>query len=130
MSKYNDIIHLQRPISKRKKMSLTQRAAQFSPFAALTGHDAAIKETARLTNERIELDEQKIKLLNEKIIYLKEYLPHMIKVTYFIPDEYKDGGSYETIISNLLKIDEFNNLLILDNQLKLSIYDIIEIDLI
>lgn len=130
MNKYDDIIHLNRPISKKKKMSYSQRAAQFSPFAALVGHDAAIKETARLTNEKVELDEQEIKILNEKLIYLKEHCPLPIKVTYFIPDETKDGGSYETMISNLLKIDEFNDLLILENQLKLSIYDIIEIDLI
>lgn len=126
--KYNDIIHMSRPISKRKKMSLSQRAAQFSPFAALTGHDAAIKETARLTNERVELDEQEIKILNEKLFYLKEHLPYSIKVTYFIPDELKDGGMYHTIENTLLKIDEVNNLLIFDNHLRLSIYDIIKID--
>ncbi len=128
MSKYDDIIHLKRPISKRKKMSLSQRAAQFSPFAALTGHDAAIKETARLTSERVELDEQEIKILNEQLIYLKDHLPCIIKVTYFVPDEFKDGGTYHTIENTLLKIDEVNNSLIFDHQLRLSIYDIIKID--
>ena len=100
MSKYEDIIHLNRPLSKKKKMSLIQRAAQFSPFAALTGHNEAIKETARLTNERIEWDEEEIILLNEKLQYLKEHLPNTIKITYFINDLYKDGGSYQTIQSN------------------------------
>ena len=93
MSKYEDIIHLNRPLSKKKKMSLIQRAAQFSPFAALTGHNEAIKETARLTNERIELDEQEIILLNEKLQYLKEHLPYTIKITYF--------NSFNNIKANL-----------------------------
>lgn len=125
--KYNDIIHMNRPISKRKKMPLSQRAAQFSPFAALTGHDDAIKETSRLTNERIELDEQEILKLNEKLFYLKQHLPCLIKVTYFIQDELKEGGTYQTIENTLLKIDEVNHLLIFDH-FKLSIYDIIKIE--
>ena len=98
MNKYEDIIHLNRPFSKKKKMSLSQRAAQFSPFAALIGHDEAIKETARLTSERIELDEQQIQTLNEKLCYIKEHNPILIKVTYFIPDNLKDGGSIKPTI--------------------------------
>ena len=82
--KYEDIIYLPHPTStKHPRMSLYDRAAQFSPFAALTGHSDAIKETARLTSERIELDEQEIIKLNEQIIYLKQHLPHLITVTYF-----------------------------------------------
>ena len=129
MSKYQDMIHLERPISKRKKMSLTQRAAQFSPFAALTGHDQAIKETARLTSQRIELDEHKISKINEILIDLRNQLPCIIKVTYFIPDEFKDGGTYNTIIDRLIKIDENNCLLLFENHLKINFYDIIDINM-
>lgn len=129
MSNYQDIIHLERPVSKKKKMSLTQRAAQFSPFAALVGHDSAIKETARFTEDKIELDEQKINQLNEKLIYLNKHLPCEIKITYFVPDQLKNGGSYHTIKSILLKIDEIDHLLILENKTKINIYDIIDINI-
>lgn len=107
-TKYEDIIHLPHPVSrKRPQMPLIDRAAQFSPFAALTGHGAAIEETARLTEEKLELDESIRARLDEElqwIIYHIEEHPR-VKVTYFVPDERKTGGSYQTRKESVKKID-------------------------
>ena len=96
---YDDIINLPHPVSKNHpQMPLRDRAAQFAPFAALTGHDAAIKETARLTDERLELSEETIAQLNEKINIIRNNIgiEQKVSITYFIPDEKKAGGSYVT----------------------------------
>ena len=93
---YDDIINLPHPVSKNHpQMPLRDRAAQFAPFAALTGHDAAIKETARLTDERLELREEVIAQLNEKINIIRNNIgiEQNVSITYFIPDEKKAGGS-------------------------------------
>ena len=94
---YDDIINLPHPVSKNHpQMPLRDRAAQFAPFAALTGHDAAIKETARLTDERLELSEEVIAQLNEKINIIRNNIgiEQKVSITYFIPDAKKAGGSY------------------------------------
>ena len=94
---YEDIINLPHPVSKNHpQMPLRDRAAQFAPFAALTGHDAAIKETARLTDERLELSEEVIAQLNEKINIIRNNIgiEQNVSITYFIPDAKKSGGSY------------------------------------
>ena len=99
---YDDIINLPHPVSKNHpQMPLRDRAAQFAPFAALTGHDAAIKETARLTDERLELSEEAIAQLNERINIIRNNIgiEQKISITYFIPDEKKAGGSYVTCSS-------------------------------
>lgn len=108
---YDDIINLPHPVSKRHpQMSLLNRAAQFSPFAALTGHDAAIRETARLTDTFTELDEDLKERLDEKLRLLKENLSQKpeIEATYFQPDERKSGGAYVTIRGRVKKIDEYS----------------------
>ena len=96
---YEDIINLPHPVSKNHpQMSLRDRAAQFAPFAALTGHDAAIKEAVRLTDERLELSEEVIAQLNEKINIIRNNIgiEQNVSITYFVPDAKKAGGSYVT----------------------------------
>lgn len=115
MSKYNNIINLPHHQSAtRKRMSNYDRAAQFAPFAALTGHDEAIKETARLTDDCFELGEDKLNDLSAKIQFLADKLPEQpeITVTYFLPDERKSGGSYVDKTGVVRLIDEYERKLI------------------
>lgn len=130
MGNYDDIINLKRPISKHPKLSLYQRSAQFAPFAALTGYEGQVKETARLTDRRIELDEEMKLILDLKIQVIKEMLSDNpeVEITYFIPDTRKDGGKYETIINNVKKIDSYNEHIIMQNNLKIEIKEIININ--
>ncbi len=106
--KYDDIIHLPHYKSKkRQSMSMYDRAAQFSSFAALTGHSEAIKETARLTDKKTELNEEQMADLNNKIAFICENIKTQpqITVTYFIPDEKKSGGKY---VTERLKVKKIN----------------------
>ena len=130
MGNYDDIINLKRPISKHPKMGLYQRSAQFAPFAALTGYEGQVKETARLTDRRIELDEEMKLILDLKIQVIKEMLSDNpeVEITYFIPDTRKDGGKYVTIINNVKKIDSYNEHIIMQNNLKIEIKEIININ--
>lgn len=114
-NKYDDIINLPHHISKNHpQMTLLNRAAQFSPFAALTGHKAVIQETARLTDSFVELDEDRKKQLNEQLQLIRENLEHKpeIEITYFKPDTKKEGGSYITTCGRIKKIDEYNHQII------------------
>ena len=98
--KYDDIIHLPHHTSSRHpRMSMADRAAQFSPFAALSGHEDAIRETARLTTERAELSESRKEELNEQLVWLREHpdARERVTVTYFRPDAKKAGGAYVTV---------------------------------
>lgn len=129
--KYNDILNMPRHISKtRPHMSNHDRAAQFMPFAALTGFGAMINEASRLTSEKHELTEEEARLLNERlrIIKSKIKLHPKISLTYFIPDKRKSGGSYETFTGNLRRIDEFNGELIFTDKTVILIDDILLID--
>lgn len=112
---YEDIIHLPHHVSAtRPQMSMLDRAAQFSPFAALTGYDEAIKETGRLTDDRIELDENTRAALDMKQAILAENInthPE-ISITYFLPDAKKAGGEYVTVTGSLKRIDEYERMLI------------------
>jgi hypothetical protein len=130
MGNYDDIINLTRPISKHPRMSLYQRSAQFAPFAALTGYEGQVKETARLTYKRIELDEEVKLMLDMKIQVIQEMISNQpeIEVTYFIPDKKKNGGRYETIINNIKKIDNYNEQITMQNDLKIDIKEIIDIN--
>lgn len=108
--KYDDIINLPHHVSKRHpQMSLMNRAAQFSPFAALTGHEAAIQETARLTDSFIELSEDRKERLDEQLQMIMENLEQKpeCEITYFQPDEKKTGGSYVTVCGRIKKVDRF-----------------------
>ena len=127
---YDDIIHLPHHRSKKHApMPLIDRAAQFSPFAALTGHDAAIKETARLTDRKIELDEYEIAVLDEKLQKIKEQLKVYpeVTLTYFQPDIRKDGGEYVTVTERVKKIDEYAKAMVMEDDTRILIEDIIEI---
>lgn len=128
--KYDDIIDLPHHISKKHpQMSLLNRAAQFSPFAALTGHDTAIWETARLTDPFIELDESRKEELDEQLRLLRENLDQKpeCEISYFQPDEKKDGGTYVTICGRVKKIDEFRHQIIFTDGTALPIEHIFSI---
>lgn len=127
---YEDIIDLPHHQSNtRPRMSLYDRAAQFSPFAALTGHDEAVKETARLTDEKMELPEETKHALSAKLHFLKKLIKTqpMISITYFIADERKSGGSYVTETGVVKKIDEYLNIIIMENQTRIPIEHVTEI---
>ena len=129
-NKYDDIINLSHHVSnKHPHMTLEARAAQFAPFAALTGYEDAIYETARLTNERIELDEESKSILDNKIQIIKEQISTRptISFTYFIPDLKKDGGKYVTVTGIVRKIDEYRQIIILEDKTEIPINEIISI---
>lgn len=108
MSNYNDIIELNRPVSsKRRPMSVEMRAAQFAPFSALTGYNDAVQETARSTEAKKELSEGIKEIINEKLNYIKNNIEIIgdVKITYFIADLKKSGGSYKSIIGKVKKIE-------------------------
>ena len=129
-NKYDDIIHLPHHVSKtRPQMSIHDRAAQFAPFAALTGHSAAIKETERLTEGQVELDESEITLINEKLRIICEKISEHpeIVVTYFVPDEKKSGGKYVTVEGEVKKMDLYRREMILMDQTRIELSDIVEI---
>jgi len=111
-------------------MSLHQRSAQFAPFAALTGYEGQVQETARLTDKRIEIDEELKQILDMKIQVIKEKLDNKpeLEITYFIPDAKKEGGRYETVFDNISKIDNYNERIIMENGIKIDIKEIIDIN--
>lgn len=128
---YNDIIYLPHHVSPtRPQMSMRDRAAQFSPFAALTGYDAAIRETARLTQEKVELDEQELAVLDRKFQLLLEQLGRcpQVTITWFVPDELKQGGRYLTITDVVKKVDAAARFVLLQNVGRICMDDIVEIE--
>jgi len=128
---YDDIIDRPHHVSStRPHMSTIDRAAQFSPFAALTGFGAAITETGRQTDARIELDEYEKAALNEKLSRMLEQLDSQAEVTmtYFKPDEKKSGGTYVTVMGTVKKIDEHERVVVMENRTKIPIDDIVEIN--
>ena len=110
MSNYDDIINLNRPMSKRPHQSIESRASQFAPFAALVGYDEQVKETARLTTNKIEIDEGLREILNNKLNYLNDHLDEKeeVSITYFIKDSKKSGGKYITKTGIVKRIDIVN----------------------
>lgn len=123
--KYDDIINLPHHVSaKHPQMSLLNRAAQFSPFAALTGHAAAIRETARQTEAFMELNEDQKEQLNEQLLQIKEMLSQKpeaaVEITCFQPDRKKNGGAYVTMQKKVKKIDEFQRRLLFSDGSALS----------
>lgn len=129
--KYDDIIHLSRPVSgKRPRMSMVDRGAQFSPFAALVGYDAAIRETARLTGARIELTEGEKLALNEQMLTLQEKIHSQpeVRLTWFKPDLYKEGGAYVTEAARVKKIDPYGRGLHLMDGRRVLFEDIIALE--
>ena len=129
--KYNEIMGHPHHVSKtRPQMPMSDRAAQFAPFAALTGYDSAIKETGRLTAERIELDEEALTALDMKYQLLMDALNEAPKVTitYFQPDERKAGGKYITATSAVKKVDDFERRITMQDGTKIPMDDVLSID--
>ena len=127
---YDDIIALPHPEPRtHPRMSLHDRAAQFSPFAALTGHSAAIAETGRLTDSRVTLDESEMARVDAALQRLRELLPQApaVSITYFVPDERKAGGSYQTVTGTARRIDTVNGVLLLTDRCEVPIADIFDI---
>lgn len=148
---YEDIIHLPHPVSRRHPpMPISDRAAQFAPFAALTGYGDVVKEAARLTEQKIELSEDQRVLLDERFRQLARALrgeagemcreagescqktekkqsgPEAV-ITYFLPDHRKEGGSYITVVGRVRKIDEFRQMVRLTDGTEIPIEDILDI---
>lgn len=130
MSNYDDIIHLPYP-QKPRRMSNYNRAAQFSPFAALTGFEAAIAETARLTDCKVELDEGGKALLDEKLRLVEENIQELpeITVTYFRPDLRKMGGAYVEKTGRVKKLDGYSRSVIFADGQAIRIEDILDIQI-
>lgn len=130
-AKYDDIINLPHHVSKtRPQMPMSDRAAQFAPFAALTGYDSAIKETGRLTDEKIELDDEALTVLDRKYQLLMDALDEApeIEITYFKPDERKAGGKYVSATGTVKKVDDFERLITMQDGLKIPMDDVLSID--
>lgn len=128
--KYDDIINLPHHVSKKHpQMSLYARSAQFAPFAALTGYEEAIKETARETSARIEIDEEMKSVIDSKLQILLEKisLKPEVSITYFILDISKDGGQYVTTEGIIKKIDMYNQYIYLEDSTEIPINEIIDI---
>ena len=131
MSRYDDIIdHPHYRSVKRPHMSTTDRAAQFSPFAALTGYDDAVEEAARLTSGRIELDESEKEVINERLSFIRDSLPDSppVDITYYVQDERKSGGAYITATGRVQRIDPVTRAVRMDDGHIIPIDDIFGIE--
>ena len=129
--RYDDIINLPNPTSKKHpRMSLSDRAAQFSPFAALTGHEAAIKETARQTDEKLMLSDEVIAELNEKLNLISETIgmQQLVRITYFVPDNKQAGGAYISYSGCVKKIDEYEHTVVMEDRTVIPIEQISDIE--
>lgn len=129
--KYDDIINMPHHVSRtRRQMSLHDRAAQFSPFAALTGHKEAIDETARFTECYIELDDGAKAELNSKLNIISEHIKEnpSVLITYFQPDELKEGGEYVTISGQVRKTNNCDKKIIMCNGLQIPFDALLEIN--
>lgn len=129
--RYDDIIDLPHHQSRtRPRMSRMNRAAQFAPFAALTGFDAAIIETGRLTDVRIELDESRKAALNEKLHLLILHLHDRpeVTITFFVPDKKKSGGAYLSVTGIIKRIDAYASIVIMEDSTIVPVGQIFEIE--
>ncbi|HJC06555.1 MAG TPA: YolD-like family protein [Candidatus Enterocloster excrementipullorum] len=134
--RYDDIIGLSRPVSQsHPPMPMSDRAAQFSPFAALTGYGDAIREEARLTDSQIELDENRKEELNQKLLLIQEQTGGAaksrvpVRITYFRPDERKSGGSYLSLSGYVRRIDLYEGMLVMEDGERVAVRDIVEIEI-
>ena len=130
MGKYDDIINLPHHVSAtHPHMPMIDRAAQFQPFRALTGYEDAVHETARLTDQRVELTEDEKALLDVRLQKLADEIRSqpLVTLTYFQPDKKKAGGAYITVTGQLKKIDDYEGALVLAGGERIGIEDILEI---
>ena len=131
--KYDDIINVPHHISStHPPMSLSNRAAQFAPFAALTGYNEAVRETGRITEERVQLSDDAQMQLNVLLNQLKDTIDEqpVISITYFLPDTTKSGGTYVTVTDSLKKIEEHERLVVMLDDTKIPIDDIVDVSLV
>ena len=124
MPDYDELLYLPHPVSKKHpRMAIEKRAAQFAPFAALSGHADAVEETARITEEKLELTEERKEQINR---VLQSLLPgYNILVVYFIEDEKKEGGSYQTRTGKIKKIQDY---LLLEDDIQIPLYNLFSIE--
>lgn len=128
MNNYEEMLYMDHPVSKKHpQMSLSDRAAQFSPFAALTGFEEATEETERRTDEKIILDESRKAYLNMQLQEVLNSSDRMAEITYFEADQRKAGGAYLTISEKILKFDSFSQKLIFMSGKEIEIDNIIDI---
>lgn len=129
MNNYADIINLKRSVSNHNHLSIESRASQFSPFAALTGYDSEVKETARITDKRIEIDDGLREMLNVKLNYLNDHIRENpnISITYFVKDSKKDGGKYLTKQGTIKRIDTVNEIIKFNDNMVIPMNDMINI---
>jgi len=128
---YNDILNIQYPNPEIEKDFPDEilRAAQFAPFAALTGFDEEVEETARLTDSKVELDEYQKAELNDKLLFLNNSEDdEEVSITYFVPDKKKSGGAYLTITGAVAKIREYERDVIMEDGMQIPIDDIFAIE--
>ena len=128
---YEDIVNLPPHISKKHPQpTMMDRAARFAPFAAITGYEEMVLEEARITEERIDLDEGTLSILNEKLNMIQEFIDEEpeIKITYFEPDKKKSGGAYIDITGTVKRIDEYEHLVIMTDGKKIRVEDIYDLE--
>lgn len=130
--RYDDVINRQHPTSKKHpRMSNMNRAAQFAPFAALAGYEESIGETARLTDRKRELSEDDVEEINVKLNFIQEHIKEHpeVTITYFKPDERKEGGEYITVTGRVRWIDEVGKILFFENNSEKLISNLITINI-
>jgi len=140
MGRYDDILFCPHPVSSaRARMTEGDRAAQFAPFAALTGHGAAIRETARLTQDRILMDQDRLEELDSVLMQVRGLLREkgrdggpgesgpLIHVSFFRPDEKKQGGSYVTVSGRVQRIDDYRRLLLLERGMEIPLDSVVDL---
>ena len=131
MGKYDDIINLPNPTPTcRPRMSALDRAAQFAPFAALTGYEAVVAEAARLTDDRLELSEDMKIILNDKMQMIVDNLDKepFVTIKYFVPDKRKAGGAYVEVSGIVKEIDEYERCIVITDGIKIPIEQVRAID--
>lgn len=127
---YSDMLDMPHHVSNRHpRMSMDARAAQFAPFAALSGYGEAVDETVRRTDSKIDIDDGLKEVLNSRLLIIKDNIRNkpIVEFTYFIPDKKKSGGMYKTISGKVRKIDDYKHIVIMDDKLEIPIDDIINI---
>ena len=131
MSDYSDIVGLSRPRSRRPPMPLSDRAAQFAPFAALSGHEAAVAEAARFTDERAVLSDDQRDAIDRALALLRERLGSRpaVRIAYFEADGRKDGGAYRTCEGRLARIGEHPGTLVLEDGFSVALADVVALEL-
>lgn len=126
---YEDIVNLPPHISEKyPQPSMMDRAARFAPFAAITGYEEMVLEEARVTEDRMDLDENELAILNAKLNIILENLPAEVRITYFKPDQKKSGGAYRTITETVKKYDAYERLLVMTDGRKISVDDISNVE--